>query len=105
MTGDYKIVWLNEALADLEDLREFYVADVGIEFGFEAYDEVLDQIAVLSFMPMRTRVGRIKGTREYVLERFPYIACIRVVEHRVEVLGLIHSSRRYPTQELLTRLQ
>jgi toxin ParE1/3/4 len=105
MTGNYAIQWLNEALDDLEDLREFYTADVGVEFGFEAYDEVLNQIAGLSFMPMRTRMGRIKGTREYVLERFPYIACIRVLENRVEVLGLIHTSRRYPTQDLLKRLQ
>jgi toxin ParE1/3/4 len=105
MTGDYTIVWLNEALTDLEDLRAFYTADVGIEFGFEAYDEVLDKIAGLSFMPMRTRMGRIKGTREYVLERFPYIAILRVLEDHVEILGLIHTSRRYPTQELLKRLQ
>ncbi len=105
MTGDYSIVWLNEALTDLEDLRTFYTADVGIEFGFEAYDAVLDQIAGLSFMPMRTRIGRIKGTREYVLERFPYIAIIRVREDYVEILGLAHTSRRYPTQELLKRLQ
>ena len=105
MTGDYAIVWLNEALADLEDLRAFYAADVGIEFGFEAHDEVLNQIAGLSFMPMRTRMGRIKGTREYVLERFPYVAILRVLEDHVEILGLIHTSRRYPTQDLLKRLQ
>ena len=105
MTGDYSIVWLNEALADLEDLREFYTVDVGIEFGFEAHDEVLDKIASLSFMPMRTRIGRIKGTREYVLDRFPYIAIIRVLEDCVEILGLIHTSRSYPTQDLLKRLQ
>jgi toxin ParE1/3/4 len=105
MKGDYAVVWLSEALADLEDLRKFYTAEVGVEFGFEAYDEVLDQIAGLSFMPMRTRIGRIKGTREYVLERFPYVACIQVLESRVEVLGLIHTSRRYPTQDLLKRLQ
>jgi toxin ParE1/3/4 len=103
MTGDYAVQWLSEALADLEDLREFYTSDVGVEFGFEAYDEVLDQIARLSFMPMRTRIGRIKGTREYVLERFPYIVCIRVLEESVQVLGLIHTSRRYPTQDLLKR--
>jgi toxin ParE1/3/4 len=105
MKGDHAVVWLNEALTDLEDLRAFYTADVGVEFGFEAYDEVLDQISNLSFMPMRTRIGRIKGTREYVLERFPYVACIRVLENRVEILGLIHTSRRYPTQDLLKRLQ
>ncbi len=104
MRGDYSVVWLSGALADLEDLRAFYTADVGIEFGFEAYDEVLAQIAGLSFMPMRTRIGRIKGTREYVLERFPYVACIRVEGKRVEILVLIHTSRRYPRQDLLKRL-
>ena len=56
-------------------------------------------------MPMRTRMGRIKGTREYVLERFPYVAILRVLEDHVEILGLIHTSRRYPTQDLLKRLQ
>jgi toxin ParE1/3/4 len=105
MKGDYAIVWLEDALIDLEELRAYYTADVGIEFGFEAYDAVLDQIASLSFMPMRTRIGRIQGTREYVLERFPYIACIRVMQKRVEILALIHTSRRYPTQDLVTRLQ
>jgi toxin ParE1/3/4 len=44
------------------------------------------------------RAGRKKGTRELVISRTPFIVVFRVKSRaaRIEILRVLHSSRRYP---------
>ncbi|MDP2196877.1 MAG: type II toxin-antitoxin system RelE/ParE family toxin [Rhodocyclaceae bacterium] len=42
------------------------------------------------------RPGRVPGTRELVVTRFPYILPYRVREQAVEILRIFHTSRKWP---------
>jgi toxin ParE1/3/4 len=41
-------------------------------------------------------MGRIKGTREFVVTDTPFIVAYRVRDDRVEVLAVFHGARLWP---------
>ena len=42
------------------------------------------------------RSGQIEGTRELVHGRHPYVIAYRVQGNEVQVLGVVHTSRKWP---------
>ncbi|MFN6033127.1 MAG: type II toxin-antitoxin system RelE/ParE family toxin, partial [Dolichospermum sp.] len=40
--------------------------------------------------------GRVEGTKELIISNSPYILIYRVKEESVEVLRILHTSKRYP---------
>jgi len=59
--------------------------------------ELIDQVETLltSHVAMG-RPGRVVGTRELVIGQLPYIIPYRVRESEIEVLRVLHTSRRWP---------
>lgn len=89
------IVWTSLAVSDVEALR-----GIELELGraSKAARRVLEAVELLETSPHLGRPGRVKGTRELVLVDVPYIVAYRVVTQRVEILRVLHSSRRWPTR-------
>ena len=54
--------------------------------------------AMLAEHPGMGRPGRISGTRELVVTRFPYILPYRVRGNAIEVLRIFHTARKWPEQ-------
>ena len=50
----------------------------------------------LQALPTLWRVGRNTGTRELVLERYPYTIVYRLTSTKIRVLAVLHQSRQYP---------
>jgi toxin ParE1/3/4 len=46
--------------------------------------------------PQTGRTGRVHGTRELVLVKYPYIIPYRVKSQEVQILHVFHSSRVWP---------
>jgi toxin ParE1/3/4 len=46
--------------------------------------------------PLMGREGRVKGTRELVIGRSPFIAVYRVRKKRIEVLRILHGAQQWP---------
>ena len=42
------------------------------------------------------RVGRVESTRELVISNTSYLILSRVKEENVEILRILHCSRKYP---------
>jgi toxin ParE1/3/4 len=60
-------------------------------------DEAIErQTDLLAQNPFIGRVGRVKGTRELVIGRTPFIAIYRVKRKRVEILSFLHGAQRWP---------
>jgi toxin ParE1/3/4 len=90
-----KIAWTRLALQDLAHVRNYIAADKP-----EAADGVMEGIAkavesLLSYQNLG-RPGRVKGTRELVVVGTPYIIPYRIKRERIEILAVIHGSRRWP---------
>lgn len=60
---------------------------------------ILQSIAILETFPLIGRVGRVDGTREFLINNLPFFAVYEIVsETDITVLRIIHTSRRYPFQ-------
>ena len=53
---------------------------------------------MLADQPSMGRPGRIAGTRELVVTRFPYILPYRVRGSTIEILRVFHTARKWPQQ-------
>jgi len=90
-----KVVWTRPALRDLEAIGDFIARDNPIAAA-NIVTRVFDQLELLAQQPHIGRMGRIKGTREFVVTDTPFIVAYRVRDDRVEVLAVFHGARLWP---------
>lgn len=92
-----KIVWTKLALHDLLHIRKYISAD-----NPKAADDLLETIGKaienLTGYPNMGRSGRVKGTRELAVIGTPYLVPYRVKKDRVEIVAVLHGSRKWPDE-------
>ncbi|MBI4757264.1 MAG: type II toxin-antitoxin system RelE/ParE family toxin [Betaproteobacteria bacterium] len=89
--------WTRPALRHLQEIAD-YIARDNPQAARRVVGFVREQVGVLSSQPGIGRPGRIDGTRELVVSRFPYIVVYRTSVRGIDVLAVIHTSRRWPGQ-------
>jgi plasmid stabilization system protein ParE len=83
------------ALQTLSEVLEYYdVQQKGLGARFLRYYD--EQIERLKDMPKVGRIGRVFGTRELVMQDFPFLIVYRVRKEYLEILNIIHQSKKYP---------
>jgi toxin ParE1/3/4 len=83
------------ALQTLSEVLRYYEDQqngLGTRF-LRSYDE---QIERLRDMPKIGRIGRVFGTRELVMQNFPFLVVYRIRKEYLEIINLIHQSKNYP---------
>ena len=87
---------LNLIVSDLDDIAA-YIGQDSPAAAARVVLELVDQAqALLSRHGALGRPGRVLGTRELVIQGLPYIIPYRVRDHDVEILRVLHTSRRWP---------
>jgi len=89
------VKWLRQALKNLKQAYDYIAEDdgdaaIGVVLKIQAATEQLAEFSTLG------RVGRVENTRELVIANTPYIVIYRVRGNAVEILRLLHTSKRYP---------
>ncbi len=87
--------WLRRALENLND-EAAYLAEENPRVAAEFVVHLRNSAAMLADRPNIGRPGRISGTRELVVTRFPYILPYRVRGGCVEILRVFHTARKWP---------
>ena len=90
-----QVKWLRRALENLDDEAAYIAMDsprAAAEFAVHMHDSA----AMLADHPNLGRPGRITGTRELVVTRFPFILPYRVRGGTVEILRVFHTARQWP---------
>jgi toxin ParE1/3/4 len=59
-------------------------------------EKVWARVMTLADFPEAGRAGRVAGTYEWVIEGTPYVVAYRIREGSIEILAVIHASRRWP---------
>jgi addiction module RelE/StbE family toxin len=86
--------WTPIALEDLNHAFEFISLDKpGAAKATIA--KVLKSLEQLKNFPESGRVGRVKSTRELVVKTTPYLIVYRLNENYLEILTVLHSSRKW----------
>jgi toxin ParE1/3/4 len=92
-----QVKWLRRALENLND-EAAYIANDSPRTAAEFVVHMRDSVAMLADHPNMGRPGRIAGTRELVVTRFPYILPYRVRGNAVEILRIFHTARKWPSR-------
>lgn len=90
-----KIYWTRLALRDLDRARD-YIAAANPRAARDTIERIDKALTALTAYPEMGRPGRLKGTRELVVVGTPFIIPYRLRDDRIELLGLIHTARRWP---------
>jgi toxin ParE1/3/4 len=83
------------ALLNLDEIATYYeTKQLGLGYRFASY--YYAQLERLLEMPNIGRVGKVFGTRELVLQDFPYFVIYRIKGKYIQILRIFHQQRRYP---------
>lgn len=92
-----RLRWTKLASQDLDDIAEY----IGQDSPAAACRVVLELMERAEFTlvthPAAGRAGRLLGTRELVIASLPYVIAYRVSERQIEILRVLHTSRRWPS--------
>ena len=83
------------SLEDLRSIREYICAN-NEEAAKKVVAHILEQVeTVLVHNPAIGRAGRVLGTREFVIARYPYTLPYLVREDTIYILRILHTSRKW----------
>ncbi|MBI4829079.1 MAG: type II toxin-antitoxin system RelE/ParE family toxin [Nitrospinae bacterium] len=92
------VKWTRSALANLDEQAR-YIASDDPEAARRTVARIAAAAALLAAHPAMGRPGRVAGTRELVVAGTPFIIPYRVTAGTVEILRVLHTSRRWPPVE------
>jgi toxin ParE1/3/4 len=78
------------------DAELTHIAQEDQDAAIRIYAHIMERVAALATAPNAGRPGRVFGTRELVIERYPYIVPYRVRGDAVEILRVFHTRRLPP---------
>ena len=91
-----RLRWTRRAERDLDEIAE-YIGQDSPAAAARVVLELIDQVeANLLAHPAIGRPGRVLGTRELVIGGLPYLVPYRMREKDIEILRVLHTSRRWP---------
>ncbi len=90
-----RIEWSVFAQADRDAKFDYIEAD-SPQAAIAVDDRIRAQVDRLVRFPESGRLGRVKGTRELVIDRTPYIAAYRVAGDTVRILRVLHGAQQWP---------
>lgn len=92
-----RVVWGRTARRDLNELIS-YLLEESIQAAELVGNRIRDAANRLGQNPRMGRPGRIAGTRELFIQKTAYIIAYRVRSRKVEIVGVIHGARRWPSR-------
>jgi toxin ParE1/3/4 len=92
-----RIRWTRPALNDL-DIILVYIAERNPVAAKAVAGSVKNSVQRLRENPNSGRSGRVAGTQELVIPKFPYIVAYRIHKENIEVLAVRHTARMWPDQ-------
>ena len=92
-----KLAWSKRAFRRLASIQDWIAKD-SPEAAIRVAEILIQSASRLERFPLIGRTGRISGTREPVISGLPYVNPYRVVDKTVQILSVIHTSRRWPEQ-------
>ena len=82
----------------VQDIRQAftYIADDSPQSAKAVIERIEHGIDTLCVHPNLGRPGRVKGTREFVIVRTPFIVVYRPHKSTLWILSVLHTSKKYP---------
>jgi len=82
-----KVIWFKSAILDLKSVRD-YITQNNPQAAQQVVQRIKDKVSLLSEQP---GIGR-----PLLVDRTPFILPYRVRDNKIEILRVLHTSRRWP---------
>ena len=92
-----RVTWHRRARQDLRHIRAQIAAE-NLQAAQRVAQRILQAVDLLAEHPGMGRVGRVSGTREFVITDTPYLAAYQIVEDTLVILRVLHGAQRWPEQ-------
>ncbi len=90
-----KVIWFKRAILDLKSAKDYIAQDNPLA-AQKIVRRIRDKVSLLSDQPGIGRPGRVPNTKELVVDRTPFILPYRVRDNNIEIIRVLHTSRRWP---------
>ena len=90
-----KLRYTPRARLDLAEIHD-YIAQENPQAARQVVAIIRKAAEVLTQNPLVGRAGRIAGTRELTVGRFPFMLAYRVDADEIQILSVIHTARMWP---------
>lgn len=90
-----RIKWLKPALKSLDNAMA-HVAQEDEEAAAKMSQYIRLRVEDLAQQPYQGRPGQVSGTRELVIDKYPFIIPYRVKNGILQILEVFHTSRKPP---------
>ena len=90
-----RVKWTRRALREQDEAFEWIVAE-NPTAAAEVIDRLRAATRLLSEQPRLGHPGHISGTREFVVNRTPYVVIYRIGSDQIEILAVMHHARERP---------
>lgn len=90
-----RLQWTARALDDRTEIFDYIEKD-SRQSAITVDDRIESQVRRLVVTPEIGRAGRTPGTREFVINRTPYIAAYLIDGQVVRILRVLHGAREWP---------
>jgi len=91
-----QVVWFKRAIWDLKSAKD-YISEDNPQAAQEIVQKIMEKVSLLSQQPSIGRPGRVPNTRELIIDQAPFILPYRVRDNKIEILRVLHTSRRWPS--------
>ena len=90
-----KVIWFKRAILDLISVRDYITQD-NPQAAQLVVQRIKDKVSLLREQPGIGRPGRVPNTKELLVDQTPFILPYRVRDNKIEILRVLHTSRRWP---------
>ena len=90
-----QLKWTKKALVQFAKLQDYIAQDSPLAAQAVA-QRIADATHLLLTQPDLDRLGRIDGTREWVVKHTPYLLAYRHDGKQLQILRVIHSKQQWP---------
>jgi toxin ParE1/3/4 len=90
-----ELSWAGLAELDLDTIEDFIAQDKP-RAAIDTVDTIEATVQLLKRFPDMGKKGRVKGTRELVIPRLPYIVVYRLRGDMVEIIRVLHGAQPWP---------
>ena len=94
-----QLKWTDLANDDLDRVEAYIVRENSIVVAIDVVLNIIDTTEMmLSNHPAAGRLGRVKSTRELVINGIPFIVIYREIKalQRIEILRVLHDAQQWP---------
>ena len=95
-----QLKWTDPAVDDLDHIEQYITENNSTTVAIDIVLNVLDSTEkILSNHPYAGRIGRVKDTRELVIDGIPFTVIYRVKLSDIQVLRVLHDAQQWPREQ------